>query len=450
MTVNALVVGLNHRSAPLWIRERVAFPSWAGAARDVAQRARLGEALVLSTCNRVEVYGAADADDLCAAAERLVDLLAGRAAMPVELLRTYLYVHSGVDAARHLARVASGMDSMVLGETQIVAQLKQALGDGRADGVVGRVLERLVSTALGAAKRARAHLPRVSGVRSVAEAGVHALGGVSALSGASVVVVGAGNTATDLLRALSGARPRRLVLVNRTLSRALSVAAKYGAAVASWEALGVVVSDADVVFACTAVATPVIRPEHLEHGPARARSFVDLGVPRNVAASVAELPDTRVIDVDSLGAWQPNGSPAAEPSLDRADATVDEWVARFEAWMRTESVLPTIRALRASADAAREREVARTLARLGAVGERERAVVEELAARLVNKLLHHPLTALAGGADAAAVAESVERLFGLAEDAMRGTPGGQEPVEPGPSFRAYARNPDATPVAGRT
>ncbi|WP_025413252.1 glutamyl-tRNA reductase [Gemmatirosa kalamazoonensis] len=414
--MNLLVVGLDHRTAPLWIRERAAFASWAGAAREVAERAVLREVLVLSTCNRVELYGAADEHDLHAATERLIALLADRAAMPAELLRDYLVTYTGVAAAAHLARVASGMESMVLGETQIVSQIKRALTDARSDGVAGRVIERAVSLALAAGKRARPHLPHTSGVHSVAEAGVRALGGVAALSDASVVVVGAGATAADLLRALSGARTRRLVLVNRTLDRALPLAARHGAAVASWEALEVVVADADVVFTCTSSAAPVLRREHLARTAPRRRTFVDLGVPRNVAPELAEHSATRVIDVDSLGAWGQAGAATAHAHTD-AEAEVSRWAARFERWQRTSALQPTIAQLRDEAARVRDLEVERALARLGAVDPREREIVREMATRLVNKLLHQPLAALSGDADAAALAASVRRLFALDADA---------------------------------
>jgi glutamyl-tRNA reductase len=407
--VNLLVVGLTHRTTPLWIRERVAFASWAGAAREVAARAGLDEVLVLSTCNRVELYGATSVDDLAAATERLVELLAERAAMPTDVLRGYLTTLTGPAAAAHLGRVAAGMDSMVLGETQIVAQLKRAIADARQDGVAGPVLERAVSLAFAAGKRARPLLPPVRGAHSVADAAVRALGGVSALADASVVVVGAGETATDLLRALAGARPRRLVIVNRTLERALPLAARHGAAVASWEALGVVVADADVVFACTSSAAPVIAAEHLD-GPPRARALVDLGVPRNVAPALAGRADTRLIDVDSLGTWEPR---AADAVTSAAEAEVARWSARFDRWLRTAEVLPTITRLRGEAERVRERELTRALRRLGDLGEREQTVVRELAARLVAKLLHHPLAALSEAPDAPALAESARRLHAL-------------------------------------
>jgi len=413
--VSIVLVGLNHRTAPLWIRERAAFTSETGAAAAVVQHAGVDEAFVLSTCNRVEAYVAHRGEAPEHAADRVIAMLAGRAAMPAETLRPYLLVQEGDDAVRHLCRVAAGMDSMVVGETQIVAQMRRALIAAQHEGAAGRVLHRLVTTAFAAGKRVRPQLPPAAGPSSVAEAAVHALGGVAALADKSVVVVGAGETAADLLRALAGLRPQRLVLVNRTLHRAAGLAARHGAALASWEALGVVVADADVVFACTSSAAPVIHAGHLAGASARPRTLVDLGVPRNVDAALGALPGTTLLDVEAIGKWNAHGASGgpcpARAAREAAEAVLEEWVARYAAWRRTEAVVPTIAALRADAERMRDQEVGRALARLGPLGDREREIVCALAARVVDKLLHRPLTTLA--ADGATLAEPARRLFGL-------------------------------------
>jgi len=235
--------------------------------------------------------------------------------------------------------------------------------------------------------------------------------------------------------------------VNRTLPHALPLAARHGAAVASWEALGVVVADADVVFACTASAAPVIVAEQFAHAPPRQRTLVDLGVPRNVAPALAECPDTRVVDVDSLGAWGPR---AAERAPERAEAEVRRWAARFDRWLRSAAVLPTITRLRDEATQVRDREVERALARLGAAaGPREREIVRELATRLVNKMLHHPLAALSGEPDAA-LAETARRLFAL--DAAASDPAASDAApnatpEAAPSVAAPDVVSDVAPAA---
>lgn len=413
--VHVLVVGLNHRTAPLWLRERIALAPDAGAPADLARRVGLAEAFVLSTCNRVEIYGACADDDVEVVIDRITAVLARRGMLAPTVLRPYLFAHAGEEAVRHLCRVAAGMDSMVVGETQIVAQLKRAVDEARREGAAGRLLLRLASTALGASKRARPRLPLTAGPLSVAGAAVRAIGGVAALQDASVVVVGAGETAVDVLHSLCGARPRRLVLVNRTLANALPRAARYGAAVASWEALGVVVADADVVFACTSAAQPVIGARHLVGARERARVLIDLGVPRNIDPAAAELPGVRLIDVDTLGAAR-GGETLSDAGQAAAEAVVDEWTRRFDRWCGTPRVVPTIAELRAHADAVRESELRRAIARLGPLDAREEAVVRALATRLVNKLLHQPVRTLAASADEPELVAAVRRVFDLPLD----------------------------------
>jgi glutamyl-tRNA reductase len=340
-------------------------------------------------------------------------VLARRGMLAAPVLRPYLFVYEGDEAVRHLCRVAAGIDSMVVGETQIVAQLKRAVDEARREGTAGRILLRLASTALGAGKRARPKLPTTIGPTSVAGAAVRAIGGIAALHDRSVVVVGAGETAVDVFRCLAGARPRRLVLVNRTLRHALPRAARYGAAVASWEALGVVVADADVVFACTSASTPVIEARHLAGTPDRPRVFVDLGVPRNVDPEVSGVPGARVIDVDTLGAARTWDDALDDAPNAAADAVIGEWAERFDAWRRSAAVVPTISGLRAHADALCEEEVRRAIARLGPLDAREEAVVRAMASRLVNKLLHRPVSTLAMRADEPELLAATRQLFGM-------------------------------------
>ena len=431
--MHVFVVGLNHRSAPLWLRERVAFAPDSGAAPCVAARATVGESFVLSTCNRVEVYGVAPRGALAEAADRMLAVLAERAEVAPEALRAHAYVHLGDDAVRHLCRVAAGLDSLLVGETQIVGQLKRAVTDARRSGALGRVLQRLACVVLAASKRARAELVRAEGPASVAELGVRAAGGSAAMTGRSVVVVGAGETAADVLAAIASARPRRLVVVNRSAERAARLAARHHAEAAPWARLGDELAGADVVFACVATPEPVVTEAHFLDVPARPRTIIDLGVPRNVDAAVGTLDGATLVDVDALAAWRrarEDGSASQSEAARAAEAAIGHWVARFRKWLRAqEVVVPTIAQLRADAERIRARELERALARLGDLGEREREVVRSLSARLVNKLLHAPLAALTGEPDTPALAESARRLFGLPPQA---TPESAPAVVPHP------------------
>ena len=413
--MHVLVVGLHARLAPLALRERVAFVPGDGSAAQAAQAAGVPEALVLSTCNRVEVYAAGPRAALDGAADRLLGFLAARAGVEVERLRAHAHVQSGAAAARHLCRVAAGLDSVMLGETQIVGQLKRAAAEAREERTLGGTLQRLVCTALAAGRRARARLAPAAGPTSVAQAAVRAVGGAPSLAGRVVVVLGAGETAAEVLRLLESAGTARTVVVNRSSARGSALARRHGADSEAWEARAVVLATADVVFACTAAPTPVVTRAHLAPDVAQPRGprlVVDLGVPRNVEPDVAGLPGVALWDVDALAG---NGGTARD--AEEAEAEAARWAARYEQWLAVRpTVVPTIARLRESADRVRDRELARALARLEGLDAREQAVVRELATRLVNKLLHPPMVALATAPDSAELTETAHRLFGFAPE----------------------------------
>ncbi len=417
--VPVVAVALHARVAPLAVRERAAFAPGRGAAAHVATRAGVDEAFVLSTCNRIELYAVAPRDGRAATVAALVALLAERSGMPADRLRAIATIHVGTQAARHLCRVAAGLDSLVFGETQITGQLRRALADARADGVLGPILQRLGSTALAAGRRARPLVAAPEAGRqaplSVVEAAVRAIGGGEGLRGRDVLVVGAGDTARDVLALVARAGARRVTVVNRSAERGAALAARHAVEVAPWEALDEYAAAADVIFACTAADATVLGPAQLERaahgrragdGP-RPVAVVDLGVPRNVDPRVAALPHVTVWDLDALAPSHAGG----DVDTEAADAEVERWACRFTRWLRARDVVPTIAQLRAAADEVREIELARALARLGDLGAREQEVVRALAARLVNKLLHAPVAALA--AEPRTHEAAARRLFGL-------------------------------------
>ncbi len=410
--VHVLVVGLHARLAPLALRERVAFVPGEDASRAVAAAVGVPEAMVLSTCNRVEVYAAGPRAAHDGAADRLLAFLAARADVAPERLRAYAHVQAGPATARHLCRVAAGLDSVMLGETQIVGQLKRAAEESRAAGTMGGTLQRLVCTALAAGRRARARLAPASGPTSVAQAAVRAVGGAPALAGRTVVVLGAGETAAEVLRLIEHGGARRLVVLNRTAARGQALAWRHGADVEVWEARAGALASADVIFACTGAASPVVTPAHLAAdaggAPRGPRLVVDLGVPRNVDPEVAALPGVALWDVDALA-----GNPGAARDAVEAEAEAQRWADRYERWLANRPVVPMIARLKESAERVRERELARALARLEGLDAREQAVVRELATRLVNKLLHPPMAALAADPDARELAATAHRLFGF-------------------------------------
>ncbi len=451
--VPVVAVTLHARGAPLAVRERAAFAPGRGAAAHLAARAHVDEAFVLSTCNRIELYAVAPRGARAATVAALVGLLAERSELTPEHVRALADVHVGTDAARHLCRVAAGLDSVIFGETQITGQLRRALADARADGVLGPVLHRLGSTALAAGRRARPLVgtvdPAAPGPLSMVEAAVRAVGGGDALRERDVVVVGAGDTARDVLALVARAGARRVTVVNRSTDRGAELASRYGVGQALWSGLDAAIAHADVVFACTAAAAPVLVGRQFADG-ARGRragdvprpvTVVDLGVPRNVHLDVRDLAHVTVWDVDGLA---PVHAGAAGDTA-AADAEVDRWARRFTRWLRARDVVPTIAQLRATADAVRERELARALTRLDGLDAREQEVVRALAGRLVNKLLHAPLAALA--AEPRAHEAAARRLFGL--DREEAVPLYYESAGPGDGPVDMLEEPAATPPRPR-
>jgi glutamyl-tRNA reductase len=340
-----VVVGASQQSAPLAVRERLAIAPADARAALAQLRDTTSAALALSTCNRVEVYALTAEGDPGPAQQ----FLAARAGLAPEALAPHLYVRRGEAAARHLCAVAAGLDSMVLGEDQILAQIKAALEAARAAGALGPVLDRLGQTALLASKQVRSR--------------------------------------TSLARR---------VVVNRTAARAEALAARHGAEALPWERLPDALAEADVVISCTAAAAPVIDARMLgaalARRPDRRLLVLDLAAPRDVEP--APLPGVTYYDLDRIQPLCEANRAERAGAVGEAEAIVGAAAAQFMAWWRERAAAPAVAALRAEAEAIREAEVARALAALPDLTEQERAVVAYLGTALVNKLLHGPLLAL--------------------------------------------------------
>jgi glutamyl-tRNA reductase len=388
-----VVVGASQQSAPLAVRERLAIAPADARAALAELRDTTSAALALSTCNRVEVY-ALTAEGDPGPAQRF---LAARAGLAPEALAPYLYVRRGEAAARHLCAVAAGLDSMVLGEDQILAQIKAALEAARAAGALGPVLDRLGQTALLASKQVRSRTSLARRPLSVVAVALQVAATHSGdLAGRTALIVGAGATAELTLKHLAGRGLARRVVVNRTAARAEALAARHGAEALPWERLPDALAEADVVISCTAAAAPVIDARMLgaalARRPDRRLLVLDLAAPRDVEP--APLPGVTYYDLDRIQPLCEANRAERAGAVGEAEAIVGAAAAQFMAWWRERAAAPAVAALRAEAEAIREAEVARALAALPDLTEQERAVVAYLGTALVNKLLHGPLLAL--------------------------------------------------------
>jgi glutamyl-tRNA reductase len=413
--MSVLVVGLSHRSAPVALLEEVS--RGVGDTTEVLTElvaGAVGEAVVLSTCNRVEVY--ADTEGFHAGVEAVTDLLTRRSSVSLEELSKHLYVHWEGQAVHHLFQVASGLDSMVVGESQILGQLRRAYG---ASGhTAGRVLHELFQTALRVGKRVHAETGIDAAGQSLVSVGVgQAEAVVGDLTDRPVLVVGAGS-----MGALAGATLRRagvgeVVVANRTPENAARLATSLEGRGVGLDALTAEIAAADVVITSTGAIGHVVSRAVVAaamEGRDRPLAVVDLALPRDVDPGVRNVPGVTLIDLESIQTSLA-GTDAHE-GVEAAKAIVADEVGGFLSWQKTARVAPTVVALRSRADEVVAAELARLSGRLPDLDEGVRAEVEQSVRRVVQTLLHTPTVRVKELADAPAglsYAEALRELFGL-------------------------------------
>ncbi len=411
MAVN--ILGINHKTAPVALREKVAFTEDRLGAALLTLRRELGvaEALILSTCNRTEVYwsGTASGSELSQWLERHhgnnLDLAAS------------LYVHQETRAVEHTFSVASGLDSMVLGEVQILGQLKDAYRIAQQSGSTGPILNKLFQAAFSAAKRVRTETRIGANAVSLASATVSLARRVyEDLSAHNVLLVGAGDMNALTARHFMSAGVKRMVIANRTLERARALAGELNAHAAPLTDLDKELAEADIVISCTASAEPLIGKRAVE-AAIRARRrrpifMVDMAVPRDIDPEVAELEDVYLFSIDDLQQLVDENIQQREVAAGGARLLIDEEVARFLAESRAQDAGPAIRALRQQAEGIRQQTVEQAR-RMLAAGKSTDEVIDYLANTLTNRLLHAPTQALRQAAELAdlALAETVTRLL---------------------------------------
>lgn len=427
------VLGINHRSAPLEIREKLAFaPERQGEAlADLATQPGVAEAVLVSTCNRTEVY--CRADDT-ASARAWLAAEASRRGLAVE---SFLYCHSDEEAVRHAFRVASGLDSMVLGEPQILGQVKQSVRTAQAAGTIGTQLGKLFQQTFAAAKQVRSETALGTQSISMAAAALKLAQGVFGdLSRSRLLLVGVGEMVEIAATYFVAQRPSAVVVANRTLARGEAFAERFEATAIALADLPARIAEFDIVLTGTASALPIIG-KGLVESALRARRrrpifIVDFAVPRDVEAGVAALEDVFLYTVDDLGRLVQQGAEVRAGAAAEAEAIVGRHVAAFRAWQEGRAAVPAIVELRRRADQYREAELARARARL-ARGDDPATVLEGLARGLANKFLHHPSQALAraAGAERERLVRAVEELFPEAAGDAEGEAAGESARGPG-------------------
>jgi glutamyl-tRNA reductase len=423
-----VVVGLSYRTAPVQVRERLAAgpDTLPTVLARLASRRELGEAMFLSTCNRVEVIalvgGSSNPD---AARHAIRDELARQGgAASGEELAPYLYEKRDEDAVRHVFRVAASLESMVLGEPQILGQVKEAYEAAIAAGTLKSTLARCMSRALAAAKRVRTETEIGAGTVSISSVAVDLATRIFGdLSDRTVLLLGAGEMAEAAARSLvKGARALRIC--NRSFDRAAALAGEMHAAAVPWDALGEELAVADVVVASTASTSYVVTRKMVQRAmkqrKGRTLLLVDIAVPRNVEPTAHGIDNAYVFNVDDLEQEVARGRQARHLHVDAANAIVEEGVAEFLAWRRGLEVQPTLVAMRAKVRAVLLAELESSLrGRLKLLGEADRAALTQMVESGVGKLLHAPTARLkaraAEGEDGQELAAAARYLFDLHE-----------------------------------
>jgi glutamyl-tRNA reductase len=417
--MSLLLTGLNHKSAPLEVREQFAvseaeLPS---VVQCLAQYPGVAEAFVLSTCNRVE-FLARTTDETCG----LTGFLAAHFQRPAEEFSRYLYEFRDQEAVRHLFEVASSLDSLVVGEPQILGQVKEAYAIARAVGAVDSHLDALLTRAFAVAKRVRSETSVGSSAVSVASVAVDLAKKIfGALAGHTVCLVGAGKMSELAARHLLAHGAGTLLVANRTAERAFHLAQKFHARVVPFAELYDSVDKADIVISSTGSPGFIFRKEHAEHFLHRRRNrpmfFIDIAVPRDVDPAVNELDGIFVYDIDDLQSVVDSNLADRGGEARRAALLIGEEVERFMARLQTAEVVPTIVSLQEHLETIRQAEIDRVRGRLGRLSPEQEMAIETLSRGIINKIMHTPIMTLKSaareGQETTTVVDIVRRLFNL-------------------------------------
>ena len=432
--MHLIVVGLSHKTAPVEIREKLAVPE-----------SRLGEALsrlctypgiregvLLSTCNRVEVYSVVD--DVEAGYGRIQEFLADtHLSLSSEQLTPHLYWHTGDRAIAHLFRVAASLDSMIIGESQILGQLKDAFEVALGHKTTGVIMNKVVKKAISVAKRVRTETKIAETAVSVSYAAVELAKKIfSNLDEKSVLLVGAGEMAKLAARHLIAQGVQHVRITTRTPQHAIELAAKFGGIPVPFEQFKVEMASADIVLVSTGAAHYIVGADDVERAVEqrgnRPMFLIDISVPRNIDPAVRHVDNAFLFDIDDLKHRVEQNRAERLQEAEKAERMVVEEVGATIEWMKSLEVTPTIVALRNRVDDIKRAEVDKALGRLGHLSQQDRELVENLASSIVNKLIHRTMVTLkseVNSSNGPAFVEAARRFFHLDQSSSEGSEAGQ-------------------------
>ncbi len=426
--MHLLLVGASHRTASVDLRERLDFSSRGleEAVRAVIGRPSATEVVVISTCNRAELYVACH--DPRATTVDLQTFFSEFHRLPIEQIRPHLYALEDYDAVRHLFRVASGLDSLVVGEPQILGQVKEAFAVASRVHSAGPLLNRLFHWSFGVGKRVRSETGLAEGAVSVSFAAVNLARKIfGSLGGRRVLVIGAGEMGRLTAVHLKTQGVESVTITSRTLAHAQELADNIGAAVTPWDSLPASLLDSDIVITVTGAPTPVLSRAQVKEAMPASRSrplfLIDIAVPRDVDPRAGEIEQVFLYNIDDLQAIVRENLERRGTEVGRADQIVDEEVLKFTNWQRSRDAVPTIVALRQHFEGIRKAELERLEPKLATLSPEARARVEEITRLMVEKLLLQPTEQLKNAGDAHLVSQyaaALSRLFALEEKTDEG------------------------------
>ncbi len=419
--MNLVLLGINHRTAPVEVRERMTIPEarLADAVSDLVHRPGIQEGMILSTCNRVEVI--ASAEENVEADPMLRQFLADHHHCELQPFERYFYRHLQQDVIGHLFRVASSLDSMILGEPQILGQMKQAFQAARQAGGLNGPLHEIVNQSLAVARRVRRETALGTAAVSVSYAAVELAKKIfGGLEGKTILVIGAGKMSELAAKHLLRSGASAILVANRTLERAQELAAAFHGTAIPYEELFDHINRADIVISSTGaphfVITRAQAAKLLAARKGRPMFFVDIAVPRDIDPAVNELDNAFVYDIDDLAQVVEANKRQREREAVWAEEIVQEEVARMMKRLASREVVPTIVALEDRLNHIREGEMERYRSRLGTLSPEQREAVEALTRGILNKILHGPITELKSGAgnpEHTALVRLIQKIFGL-------------------------------------
>jgi len=390
--MSLLAFGINHKTAPVEIRERVAFEpdQMTHALRDLVSQPAINEAAIISTCNRTELYCGLDHTDLA----MVINWLSKYHKLGEGDIKPYIYAHPDQAAVRHLLRVASGLDSMVLGEPQILGQMKDAYQAANQAGTLGGSLDRLFQHTFAVAKQVRTDTQIGASPVSVAFAAVSLAKQIfSNLGEHTALLIGAGETIELAARHLHESGIGRMVIANRTVERAHHLASEFNAYAISLPDIPSHLSEADIVISSTASPLPILGKGSVESAlkvrKHRPILMIDIAVPRDIEPEVGELDDVYLYTVDDMQEIIQEGLKSRQEAAEQAEEIIDTQVSHFMAWLQSLGAVSTIRAVREKAEHSRDMELEAAMAMLAA-GKSPEEVLKLFAHRLTNKILHTP------------------------------------------------------------